>query len=708
MIYKYDNILSNDKINYILNLSQVINAKNNIDSKNINSIYFTISLPTFIKESIYQSMGLNLLNIKNIPMKWIKGNTPSHIDKGTNSFNNTYLIYLTNNTGDLIIDNNYYPIIKGTGYIFSEGLTHETINTNSEPRLLIGPMNEYGLSVGAISSLSGSGGSSVYIRQLNIDSSIEYSYNSTDWYNINFPCPILNTDTQTGFFKVIFTTDITITNEWQYFICTSEYIQFGSDNINDNGTIPIITIDNVFNYPGLIQNGTDTNYGYNYISIFNLNIHSISSTILNGSGWLCQSYFSRASNNNIIINCTNNGGCLIGSFAGSDPNAQLTVIGCSNTGDIAYYNGGGIISAYAAYNYGNIICNSCFNYGKLLIRSGGIIGANAANTNSSITINNCYNIGLSDESSGGIVGIYAGNTNGYITINNCYSKGNINSINSGGIIGEYAQNVIINNCYTTGNINSSNNAGGICGNNSSNIIITNCYTSGSASVKGYIIGGSTTIPSSCYSEASNNSSGWNTSNANTVLIGTPYPIVGSIWVASIINQPYDLYNIGFTPYITQNITNLNQLNKTKQFTITISGTTTNAIISATYSILQKNIRNLTTDLTNTITINTETGSISTNNTPKGIYTIYILCNNGIFNNISIINLNVGNITPVNYLNLVDTTAETLINTDDKISIYNCINAVIYNNYDMESNNRIDTNTSLSKAFNNKFYNTSNK
>ena len=195
-------------------------------------------------------------------------------------------------------------------------------------------MNEYGLSVGAIASLSGPGGSSVYIRQLNIDSSIEYSYNSIDWFNINFPCPILNTDNQSGFFKVIFTTDITITNEWEYFICTSSHIQFGSDNINNNGTIPIITMNSVSNYPGLFQNGDNSNNGYNYISIFNIGIYSVLSIFLNGSGWLCQSYFSKGANNNIIINChcdsNNNRGGLIGSFAGSDPNAQLTVIGCSN------------------------------------------------------------------------------------------------------------------------------------------------------------------------------------------------------------------------------------------------------------------------------------------------------------------------------------------------------------------------------------------
>jgi hypothetical protein len=82
-------------------------------------------------------------------MTWIKGDTLPHIDSGQGHFENTYLIYLTGDEqGKLVIANNEYPIDINTGFIFNEGLEHKTINT-IEPRLLIGPMNENAMTVGA-------------------------------------------------------------------------------------------------------------------------------------------------------------------------------------------------------------------------------------------------------------------------------------------------------------------------------------------------------------------------------------------------------------------------------------------------------------------------------------------------------------------------------------------------------------------------------
>jgi len=83
-----------------------------------------------------------------IPMRWIKGDTPPHIDKGTDDFNNTYLMYLTDSAGNLIIDGQSYPINAGDAHIFNEGLSHSTINTGDSERLMIGPMSENGFHVG--------------------------------------------------------------------------------------------------------------------------------------------------------------------------------------------------------------------------------------------------------------------------------------------------------------------------------------------------------------------------------------------------------------------------------------------------------------------------------------------------------------------------------------------------------------------------------
>jgi hypothetical protein len=81
-------------------------------------------------------------------MRWIKGDTAAHKDKGEKQFINTYLVYLTDSSGHLIIDGQSYPITAGDAHIFNEGLEHSTINTENSERLMIGPMSESGFRVG--------------------------------------------------------------------------------------------------------------------------------------------------------------------------------------------------------------------------------------------------------------------------------------------------------------------------------------------------------------------------------------------------------------------------------------------------------------------------------------------------------------------------------------------------------------------------------
>jgi hypothetical protein len=81
-------------------------------------------------------------------MRWVKGDTPPHIDRGASQFENTYLVYLTDSTGEFVLEGDAYPIAQNTAYVFNEGLNHETINTGDEPRLLLGPMSEFAEPVG--------------------------------------------------------------------------------------------------------------------------------------------------------------------------------------------------------------------------------------------------------------------------------------------------------------------------------------------------------------------------------------------------------------------------------------------------------------------------------------------------------------------------------------------------------------------------------
>jgi hypothetical protein len=140
------NVLSSNEIADILNNHLVITNKGKLSLQ--QKVDFFIEVPIEIKAKLESGFGINLQQIASIPMRWIKGDTPQHIDKGVNDFNNTYLMYLTDSTGSLIIDGQSYPINAGDAHIFNEGLAHSTINTGDKERLMIGPMSDTGFHVG--------------------------------------------------------------------------------------------------------------------------------------------------------------------------------------------------------------------------------------------------------------------------------------------------------------------------------------------------------------------------------------------------------------------------------------------------------------------------------------------------------------------------------------------------------------------------------
>jgi hypothetical protein len=146
----YQNIFSDDYINYLLQLPEVITSREKINNSNsIKAVYFAIPITDTIKNALFETFNLNMQGITQIPMRWIKGDTTPHVDVGPTQFENTYLIYLNDSPGELILDTTSYPILKNTGFMFSEGMPHETINTGTIPRLLMGPMNELTDPVGA-------------------------------------------------------------------------------------------------------------------------------------------------------------------------------------------------------------------------------------------------------------------------------------------------------------------------------------------------------------------------------------------------------------------------------------------------------------------------------------------------------------------------------------------------------------------------------
>jgi len=140
-------VLEELQLSHILNLPRVVQARVNLSLT--SKVNFTTELPDDIKTCLKNTLGLDLSSIINVPMQWLKGDSPPHIDSGALSFQKTHLVYLTDSSGEFILDGTSYPIKKGFGFVFSEGLLHETRGTANVPRLLIGPMSEGGLPVGA-------------------------------------------------------------------------------------------------------------------------------------------------------------------------------------------------------------------------------------------------------------------------------------------------------------------------------------------------------------------------------------------------------------------------------------------------------------------------------------------------------------------------------------------------------------------------------
>ena len=595
--------LSDLDINF-LNIPEVIKAKQQIDKLSDGSIYFSIDGFDIIKNILYENLGTDLFKLNSIPMRWIKGDTKPHIDNGIKSFEKTYLVYLTDSQGELIIDSKSYPINKGNAYVFDEGLSHQTVGTGSEPRLLLGPMSESGISVGGATTIQANGATEIIYIRYDAGSGTTYKINNGSYNGFSLPLTIENINPLSSTLQVLFETDIVLSNPIWYIICGSESIQFGSTSLNSDGTRPIITIDGVTNYPGLISNGTSSSSGYSNIYIFNLEVRAINgSNQPSDGGWIGQSYFGKQSSNNFIINCSSSGpiidggGGIIGGYSGSESGASLYITGCSSSGISGSYSGG-IIGFYAGYLGGQVICESCWSTGFIGTYAGGIFGFYAGNATGLAEAIKCYSTGFIGTEAGGIFGSYAGYDNGTAIAQKCYSQGpTAGGSDAGGIFGSYA------------------------GFNNGQTPATNCYSSEVFTLGNGIYG-------------SNGS--WSDLVANSQLTGTPNPIVGTIWVASGgMNYPYELNNMGYTPYTIENIVfqgvgGTSILNQSYNQSISVGESSLAAIRNGySYDILKKTGGSASSY--GTIIMNDNTGIISTTSaTLSGTY-IITLRNTGSYN-----------------------------------------------------------------------------
>jgi hypothetical protein len=227
---------------------------------------------------------------------------------------------------------------------------------------------------------------------------------------------------------------ITITLvEGELYINNDTYFIITSSNVTITGTnFSTLIVNNISSYIGLVQNDTSNNN----ILVQQILIQGENSSLANGAGWICGSYFGENALNNVVQYCTN----------------KLPIgIQC-----------GGIVGAES-----NVYINNCTNYGELLINP--------------IVIDSS---GLHEPSkSGGIYGY-----NSYVYADSSINKGVINGRICGGIIGETNKNINVINCSNEGNLNYNINGGliGIVFSNGleieNTVVITNCKNSGTLGI----------------------------------------------------------------------------------------------------------------------------------------------------------------------------------------------------------------------------------
>jgi hypothetical protein len=637
----FQNFFTDDELDSIRNLPEVSSAYKKLSIQ--TNVYFSIPASDFLKDRLRTLFDLNLDSLQSVPCRWIKGDTPAHIDRGHDAFEDTYLVYITESEGQFHIEDKTYPIEAGTGFTFSEGLSHEVTDTNNTSRLLLGPMSENGFAVGAGGIAADGATTTVYVYY--VGATLSYRYNNDDAFALTLPIAVSNTnvdDKAANPLKIIFEENITLSASDAYFDCETEGIQFGSTSIETDGSKISITIDGVTGYLGLIQNGVSGLDGHSSISIYNLDINvANSSTLANGAGWFGQEYFGKNATNNYIINCSSSGniplnaGGILGQYAANRTagTTSLTVIGCSSTGTIGT-SAGGIAGKFAGNGSGaSLTIQQCWSEGTIGSSAGGIVGESAGSSSGSVDVSKCYSTGSIDNAGGGVFGRFGG-AGGSASATKCYSSGSI-GLGAGGIFGREAGtssgSATATNCYSTGSIDSTltTGGGGIFGRGYENQVITNCYTVGAVTngARGYILANSDTQPSTTYSEAKNGGISWSDTNANSVLTGDPTanPGVGTTWVSKTLNTAYELVDYGPTPYQTQTISG-NTLVQSKSQSVSQGNLSDQALnpdaSGNAFSIVGKTGGDSMSY--DTITISAQTGAISTTAaTAVGTYTIYV-------------------------------------------------------------------------------------
>ena len=241
--------------------------------------------------------------------------------------------------------------------------------------------------VGIGSSVSGD--ATIYMRQN--AGNIEYSNDGTSWTSLSLPT--IN-NIGAGTLTVELVGDFTLSSADAYIIANSDNITIQGAGGSENPTI--ITISDVSDYPGFIQNGSAFSNGYNNVTVSDIFVNAYNSTLADNAGWLGQQYFGKGVTGSTFTDCGSNGAISSGSGGVVGANAeQLTLSKCFATGAIGA-GAGGIVGSFAD----SVVVQNSYSSGAIGDAAGGIFGASAANSLAS----NTYAVGTIGLLAGGIFG----------------------------------------------------------------------------------------------------------------------------------------------------------------------------------------------------------------------------------------------------------------------------------------------------------------
>ena len=347
---------------------------------------------------------------------------------------------------------------------------------------------------------------------------------------------------------IIITAACTVTIADSVSISGSYYFDIQSSDVTIDGGNNTFTITSATG--GLFRNGTDSQSGFNNVTIQNVSVDGSSTTVNDQGGWVCQTYFGSGASGNLVQYC-------------------------NSTGAISGIESGGILGSQAGSFGGNVSASNCYSTGSISgSQCGGIFGSVAGNDGGNVSATNCYSTGsISGNYSGGIFGYGAGN-GGTASATNCYSTGSISGFGGGGIFGYDAGisgTASATNCYSTGSISGSQ-CGGIfgqyAGSRGGTASASNCYF-----LYGTNIAGSGTVSQS-YIYAPNGT--WINSTASGTLLNTPstYPGSGTVWTSvSTSNTPFVLTGTNLATPVISSVSSTTSTSATVTLSAAVPGAT---------------------------------------------------------------------------------------------------------------------------------------